>query len=509
MKRMAWLFSLGFLLLGTTCAFAQFVVTASSPANGEAGVPVSATVSFTFSAPLDTSARYGDLPYPVSLLSPDPATPLTVEAVSYTPDLKTISFQVVHAPDTDFVWLLVGARSAAGERLARPFALNYTTAATAGRYAISGTIRIAGEDPANTLVGLFDKPLFAEEEMVPLAAAVSEAAGAYAVTLVRDGVYWPMAAKDLDNDGTIDPERGDPLGFYDPDQDGQPDSVVVAGSDVTGIDMELHLLFAPVTARAYLDRAVDLARQYAPDQELRVIIAHADTVGLDGTSAFWFYQFYSPSLQFPTWVFAFPLGVQADTSRAGGLEFPPNMRPIPLDFVDSDVALAVAEASGGEEFRSQHQVIQRSLYGGNMGWAFPQDTTRVCWIVEYKGIGLDNLERSFIAFVDMITGALVVPGMTAVLESEEAVPRTFSLAQNFPNPFNPVTTIRFSAPHQARVKLQVLDLLGQEVATLVEGVVEPGEHAVVFAAKNLAAGVYLCRLEAEGTVQVRKLVLLQ
>ena len=81
--------------------------------------------------------------------------------------------------------------------------------------------------------------------------------------------------------------------------------------------------------------------------------------------------------------------------------------------------------------------------------------------------------------------------------------------QNYPNPFNPSTTIRYALPARTHVTLTAFNTLGQRVAVLVEGEVEPGYHDVTFDASGLASGVYLYRLEAGDFVQTRRLVLVK
>jgi hypothetical protein len=83
------------------------------------------------------------------------------------------------------------------------------------------------------------------------------------------------------------------------------------------------------------------------------------------------------------------------------------------------------------------------------------------------------------------------------------------LMQNYPNPFNPTTTIGFEIPRSSFVTLKVFDLLGREVATLVNGEVKTGIHERAFDGSGLASGVYLYRLQAEGFVQTKKLLLLR
>lgn len=99
-----------------------------------------------------------------------------------------------------------------------------------------------------------------------------------------------------------------------------------------------------------------------------------------------------------------------------------------------------------------------------------------------------------------------------------AVPDEFRLFQNFPNPFNPMTEIRFHVPSLKRraggagstqVKLAVYDLIGREVAVLVDDRRAPGSYSVEFNAASLASGVYLYRLSAGGYVESRKMVLMR
>ena len=88
------------------------------------------------------------------------------------------------------------------------------------------------------------------------------------------------------------------------------------------------------------------------------------------------------------------------------------------------------------------------------------------------------------------------------------VARSFGLAQNFPNPFNPVTTIRYSIPVTAFVTLVVYDLLGREVRCLVRGSVVAGEHTVLLDATGLPSGPYFYRLRSGGRTETRKLIVL-
>jgi hypothetical protein len=99
--------------------------------------------------------------------------------------------------------------------------------------------------------------------------------------------------------------------------------------------------------------------------------------------------------------------------------------------------------------------------------------------------------------------------LTELPDPGASVPSEFSLGQNFPNPFNPVTTILFDLPSAAWVRLSVYDILGRTVAELLNEETEAGSHLVRFNAEGLASGTYLYRLEAGEFVETRKLVLLR
>jgi hypothetical protein len=97
--------------------------------------------------------------------------------------------------------------------------------------------------------------------------------------------------------------------------------------------------------------------------------------------------------------------------------------------------------------------------------------------------------------------------ITAVTTAETVSPASFHLAQNFPNPFNPTTTIRFSTPRAGKVILTVYNLHGEVVRTLVNGEMAAGDHLATFDGSDLASGVYFCRLEAGTLTATQKMIL--
>jgi len=94
-------------------------------------------------------------------------------------------------------------------------------------------------------------------------------------------------------------------------------------------------------------------------------------------------------------------------------------------------------------------------------------------------------------------------------EFRSELPSEVALNQNYPNPFNPTTQITYQLPQQSDVRLQVFDMTGKQVATLVNESMNAGTHTVNFDASELSSGVYLYKLQAETTVLSRKLTLIK
>jgi hypothetical protein len=97
--------------------------------------------------------------------------------------------------------------------------------------------------------------------------------------------------------------------------------------------------------------------------------------------------------------------------------------------------------------------------------------------------------------------------LTAVASSER--PATADLLQNFPNPFNPSTTIRYGLPQRVHVTLTVFNTLGQQIAVLHDGEQDAGYHEVRFDARELPSGVYFYRLQAGSSSKTKRLLLIR
>ncbi|HSQ75859.1 MAG TPA: T9SS type A sorting domain-containing protein [Bacteroidota bacterium] len=100
-------------------------------------------------------------------------------------------------------------------------------------------------------------------------------------------------------------------------------------------------------------------------------------------------------------------------------------------------------------------------------------------------------------------------GTVSGVAEASRIPASFELQQNFPNPFNPSTTIRFSLAEESFVDLAIYNLVGQEVARLVQEQKPAGEYAVAFDASGLPSGTYLYRLRAGGFTSTRTMALVR
>ncbi len=98
--------------------------------------------------------------------------------------------------------------------------------------------------------------------------------------------------------------------------------------------------------------------------------------------------------------------------------------------------------------------------------------------------------------------------LTGIQQTVE-IPNYYSLAQNYPNPFNPVTSIKYSVPTAVNVTLKIFDVLGKEVATLVNETKQPGFYTADFNASSFASGIYFYRIDAGEFSSVKKMVLVK
>jgi hypothetical protein len=138
-------------------------------------------------------------------------------------------------------------------------------------------------------------------------------------------------------------------------------------------------------------------------------------------------------------------------------------------------------------------------------------TAQEVWTAIVMGQGTDRLNSiTVMRENDDIAQALFQANFLPVEPTPyPVVPTKYALYQNFPNPFNSTTMIRFDIMVPGKVTLKVFNVLGQEVATLVDGPYSAGSHLISWNAEPFPSGIYFCRMETESFVEVKKLLLLK
>jgi L-ascorbate metabolism protein UlaG (beta-lactamase superfamily) len=128
----------------------------------------------------------------------------------------------------------------------------------------------------------------------------------------------------------------------------------------------------------------------------------------------------------------------------------------------------------------------------------------------------DTYSDAFVARFTSPNKLIVRPGSTIELnvgstfvENVQEIPAGFTLSQNYPNPFNPSTTIKYQVPKTSVVILKIFDILGREVAFLVNEEKSAGTYDIQWDASNMSGGVYFYRLKTEGFVETKKMILLK
>lgn len=158
------------------------------------------------------------------------------------------------------------------------------------------------------------------------------------------------------------------------------------------------------------------------------------------------------------------------------------------DFLSTDYAI---EALSADTWNDLLLVIPNNI--GN--------TQRIG--IQFVGKEVSGTSFMYIDAISVSNGTM----NTSIFEGEH--PGQFELSQNYPNPFNPSTNISFTLPNNGHIKLEVFNLLGQKVATIIDAPRSAGNHAIKFDASKLSSGIYLYRLSTENFVETRKMNLIK
>lgn len=491
-----------------------FSLLSAVPANLTMNVPLQTTISITFSEPIDQEALENSSDNMFSSID-------SVVDMGFSNNGKTIWSTVVLKPNTTYFVAFMYIRSLYGSVMTSPQIFYFTTGSSFPTTSVSGTVSSGSTNvpPGGAIVGLATIDFLNQKtDGAPPFGGWGEvnANGTFTVPYVANGTYWPLAAKDVNRDGKLDPDNGvDVMAFGD--------SIVVNNASVTGVTLEF-LSIKP----NYYSEAVHLAdsmagAQLPADRSLRRISAwDVDTLGR-GRS----------------WEFAYSVNnnTQGKIIRIGTMDrqvenMDPNyfqwvseMKPVTgyLQAASSATVIANIEAAGGRQVRlaqipQQWEFrIELSLSNQkNMWFQGPDiDTNKSYWAAAYAYNYQTDPDQSqwmggMLFLCDLNTGAVLKTQQIFLgVDKNGSVPNNYSLSQNFPNPFNPATSITFSIPSSNITTLKVYDLLGKEVAVLVNEKKEAGTFTVPFSADRLPSGVYFYRLQSGRFTETKKMLLLR
>ncbi|MEO8210093.1 MAG: SBBP repeat-containing protein [bacterium] len=188
---------------------------------------------------------------------------------------------------------------------------------------------------------------------------------------------------------------------------------------------------------------------------------------------------------------------------------------------DRDVATQLVLNESGEAY-----VTGFSTADGNLNYAtIKYDTSGIeKWVKIYNAAGndaafsiaLDLLNNVYVtglsyggALTNYDYATVKYSLITGLQNVSTGVPSSFTLFQNFPNPFNPTTNIKFNIPKSGLVKLVVSDITGRQISELVNSVMESGTYEYYFNAENLSSGIYFYRLETAGYIDTKKMTVVK
>ncbi len=483
----------------------QLTVVSSFPANKSMNVSTQTTLSITFSAPLDTTVHLeGGVPF-FMLTNIDSIGPAT-----WSNGLRTLSVRANLQPNTVYTAAIVAAYGQGGLRLQSPYIVRFTTGSQFPPDSVSGMVLsgATGVSPDSAIVGLVMVPDLEHPTSIPplVAIATTDSSGDFVIPDVPNGTYYPVAAKDVDGDGIINPLTGkDVIAVGTP--------IVVNNVNVTGVVLT-WTSFTPISWKQGLSISDSLFLSLPPRSQTRFIS------GLDVDTS-------GNSLEWVT-------GVTNSITKSGFLVAAGGVSTVlPMDSTlydslsaftafapdtaaNAGIFVGNAENAGGRAFLQQEvsegDSVYILLYLGELkrtqfGLLAPD--SGLYWGAQYVALNPKTLiPVSSEMFIGVFrTGAILVA--TGVKDEMQALPKSLALEQNYPNPFNPTTVISYQLSAVSNVTLKVYDILGRLVTTLVSEKQSAGSYSVTFDGSRLASGVYFYRLTAGSYTAIKKLVLLK
>jgi len=176
-------------------------------------------------------------------------------------------------------------------------------------------------------------------------------------------------------------------------------------------------------------------------------------------------------------------------------------------FTPASISVAVGDTVKWQWINGTHTTTSASVPAGALTWNAPLDTLHpgFFYVVSHQGT------YNYYCIYHQIYGmtGMITANPTGVKPIGNSVPGNYSLQQNFPNPFNPTTNIRFDLPRDTKVSLVIYDVRGRQVAELVNSRLNAGSYNVDWDASNFPSAIYFYSLTADNFRAVKKLVLVK
>ena len=193
-------------------------------------------------------------------------------------------------------------------------------------------------------------------------------------------------------------------------------------------------------------------------------------------------------------------GTTMDITTNGGISF----TPLPVPGAGN---ISGIEGAGNDLWYLRGENIYRSTNAG-ANWTVEHNTGITMLAINFTNNSISGcLEGWAVGYAGTVVKMIGLTVGTA--NNQTSLPETYKLEQNYPNPFNPTTTINYSIPHEGFVKLVVTDILGKQVAVLVNENKPAGNYSVNFDAANIPSGVYFYKIETGDFTAVKKMVVMK
>ena len=491
---------------------AQFSILNITPTDGTANLALNNIISVEFNQPLDTTRGFEFFQnYFTNAFSQD--------SIWYSADSKIVNISVNLEENKNYYFLVYSTYAQSEEKLSNPSVVYFTTASDLSGRTVSGLVSAddnSGLDFAKTIVALSSTPIGDGEPMIEIA-TFANTAGEYSIPNVMDGDYYPLAANDANRDGKLDPSGGDAFSFLE---------MINISDDYSGLNFMIDIP-EPLTLLNAYEIADSLSQELiVGNRYLKMIRTwNTDTLGNAGE---WEFLYSTDTLNKVSKLridrFGFRFEDTTDQWESQGLQ---NMDLLPSlsSSVDLGVFMANAEAAGGKNFRTQDkpsnlefhlEIVLADQRYSHLSYLNPDTSNHVTWAASYRWfnqVSEDNWEQEseLVYFGDFETGNLII---TDLEYHKLELPNNYSLEQNYPNPFNPTTTISYSIPsvetqNFAALHLKIYDVLGKEIATLVNEVQSPGNYRVEFDGSRLSSGIYYYQLKAGKFIETKKMILIK